>query len=394
MSKKLLFRLHWILGLSLGLVLALMGITGASLSFEDDILVLLNPEIRRVVPQAQIAPGLPELQRRVQAAQPERHIAGLYWSADPADAARVAFAEAAAGGQRGAAKPARPRLRWQYVDPYTGRLLGTDDDQRGHATLHLLEDIHRRLALGDTGKAVTGAAALALVFMALSGLYLRWPRRLQHWRSLFRLNVRLKGRPFLWNLHGVAGAWLMLLFLVSALTGLYWSYDWYKDGLMKLTGTPKPGREAPRLDVPAQGPIGIEALWTAFGQEAGSARLATVTWPASTEEAVEVRYLGQDAPHDRAFGRVVLHPVTAAVLAHEAYAAKPAGGKLVSSLFALHSGSFFGLPGRLVMLLAALAMPGFAVTGWMLYWGRRRMSRASAPAGDTGAIHGGAALPD
>jgi len=389
MLKKILFRLHWILGLSAGLVLALMGLTGASLSFEDEILVLLNPAIRQVVPQGDTVPSPPELQRRIQSVFPERRIAGLYWSAEPRDAARVAFAAESTPGAR---KPGRPRLSWQFVDPYDGRLLGTEDDQRGHATLHFLEDLHRKLALGDTGKAVTGFAALVLVFMALSGLYLRWPRRLQAWRSLFRINWRLRGRPFVWNLHGVAGTWLMLLFLTSALTGLFWSYDWYKDAVFKLTGTPKPSREAPRLEAPATGPLALDAVWAAFGREAGAVRIATVIWPAKADEAVEVRYLAADAPHDRAFGRVVLHPVTAAVLLHEAYARKPAGGQLVSSLFSLHSGSFFGLPGRLLMMLAALAMPGFALTGWMLYLGRRRVTGNSIRLGD--AIRGAASLPD
>jgi len=41
-------------------------------------------------------------------------------------------------------------------------------------------------------------------------------------------------------------------------------------------------------------------------------------------------------------------------------------------MFALHSGSFFGEAGVVLMMLASLAMPLFPITGWMMYLDRRR----------------------
>ena len=48
MLKKVLFQLHWLLGISAGLVLALMGLTGAAYSFQDELLRALNPEVLQV----------------------------------------------------------------------------------------------------------------------------------------------------------------------------------------------------------------------------------------------------------------------------------------------------------------------------------------------------------
>ena len=45
MLKKTLFQLHWFFGITAGLVLALMGITGATVSFQDEIIELLNPTV-------------------------------------------------------------------------------------------------------------------------------------------------------------------------------------------------------------------------------------------------------------------------------------------------------------------------------------------------------------
>jgi sulfite reductase (NADPH) flavoprotein alpha-component len=48
----------------------------------------------------------------------------------------------------------------------------------------------------------------------------------------------------------------------------------------------------------------------------------------------------------------------------------------MSSMLALHSGSFFGAPGSITLLLSSLLMPLFTITGWMLYLDRRARRRA------------------
>ena len=41
-------------------------------------------------------------------------------------------------------------------------------------------------------------------------------------------------RQFLWHLHAIVATWVLPFYLVMALTGLYWSYEWYRDGLVAL----------------------------------------------------------------------------------------------------------------------------------------------------------------
>ncbi|WP_157835448.1 PepSY-associated TM helix domain-containing protein, partial [Xanthomonas sp. SHU 166] len=48
MIKSLLFQLHWLLGISAGLVLSVMGLSGATLAFEDEIVRLANPPLAAI----------------------------------------------------------------------------------------------------------------------------------------------------------------------------------------------------------------------------------------------------------------------------------------------------------------------------------------------------------
>ena len=114
----------------------------------------------------------------------------------------------------------------------------------------------------------------------------------------------------------------------------------------------------------------IAATWAVFRSSAPPFATATLTLPKPGDTKFEVRYLDADPAHERAYNRITIEGAT--VVKHERYDDKPAGHKLMSSMLVLHKGSFFGWAGTLLMMLASLAMPLFAVTGWMLYLDRRK----------------------
>lgn len=405
MFKKLWFQLHWLLGITAGVVLALVGLTGATLSFESDILRWLNPEVMTVTVPASEPLPVTERVRIAQAAMPEKTVIGVTVERRPDWAGQIGFA----GGRRG---------EWLYQDPYTGALLGKP--ARGEDFLHLMEDLHRRLAAGDAGKQIVGASTLMLLLLAFTGLYLRWPKQAGSWRAWLTFSFARKGRSFLWDLHAAIGTWVLPLYLLAALTGLYWSYDWYRNGLFELTGAPRPTPPAQQMAAPAgnkandvvvrttsantaaprsagnsagvggsavatqestlpvPGSEQIARIWLAFEQALPTPyQRATLRFPAHSGQPFEFRYLDAEPAHDRANNVLQLDAETGTVSKHERYADLPAGSKLMRSMLALHSGSFFGLTGLLLMMIASLLMPLFAITGWMLYLDRRGKKRAA-----------------
>jgi sulfite reductase (NADPH) flavoprotein alpha-component len=59
----------------------------------------------------------------------------------------------------------------------------------------------------------------------------------------------------------------------------------------------------------------------------------------------------------------------------------------MTSVFALHSGRFFGVLSAIALMLASALMPLFAITGWMLYLGRRARTKRATPAGEAVPAH-------
>ncbi|WP_205297648.1 sulfite reductase flavoprotein subunit alpha [Pantoea sp. Cy-639] len=373
--KKTLFQLHWFFGISAGLVLALMGITGALYSFQEELLRALNADVLKVEVRAEGVLPPAELVRRVEAAQGDK-VSMLWVDVRDGNAARIFFTPAP-GERRGALR---------YADPYTGEL---KDDAAGQGFFNLMLNLHRFLAMGDTGRQITGACTLMLIFFCLSGLYLRWPRKALDWRTWLTFEWAKKGRAFNWDLHAVAGTWCLLFYLLFALTGLFWSYDWYRSGLNTLLadapaagqqqkrgegrgrhGPPPAAQHAPPLQVDYQ------AIWSNLKQAAGpELAMYNLRLPPAGGQPANLFYLLEGAAHPRAFNTLVLDPATGQVRRHERYTDKSFKAQLLQSVYALHVGEYFGLPGRIILTLASLTMPLFFVTGWLLYLDRRRKKR-------------------
>lgn len=360
MLKRMLFQLHWFLGITAGTVLAIMGVTGATLSFQDEILRSMNPSLEQVVHRHEAGEHVLPLSEIVARAG-EGETRALQRLRVDATGLRASVARYE-GGQK----------HWRYFDPYTGQRLA---ELKGEPFFAFVENLHRRLAAGDTGRAVTGACAITLVFFCLSGLYMRWPRRWRSLRTWFAVAWRRDGRSFLWSLHSVVGTWVMVVYLMIALTGLWWSYGWYRTAVTSLLGgAPERAAGAPKQRF---GTLDLERLQAGLSQAVPGldGGYLDLRLPGKPGQPATARVQVGDGPHDRAYDSLVLDPATGAVLSRETYADLPIGRKLLASLFALHSGSFFGLPGRVIFMVSAGGMSLFFVTGWMLYLDRRRKQR-------------------
>lgn len=375
MFKTVLFQVHWFLGITAGTVLALMGLTGATLSFEDDLLRALNPHFAAVAAQQGDGRQTLPLDTLVATMAEGSHTALQRLRVD------------ATGQRPSVARFDGGRDNWVYFDPYSGERFSA---LRGQGFFDFTEDLHRRLVAGDRGRLVTGSCTIILLVFVLSGIYLRWPRQWWSWRSWLSVEWRHSGRSFLWSLHSVIGTWVLPVYLLIALTGLWWSFDWYRDGLTRLLG----GQPVATPALQASGALDLQrvqaSLYALPGVREGYIDLRL---PARGDRPVTARVMSAErSHHDRAYDTLQIDPASGAVLDRRAYADLDGGEKVLGSVFALHSGSFFGLPGRLVVMLSSLLMVLFFVTGWMLYLDRRakkhavRASRvdlaAALPAGD------------
>jgi uncharacterized iron-regulated membrane protein len=394
--RKLLFWPHLVSGVIAGLVIASMSLTGAAISFEQQILGQAERDSRRVAVPTPDAPRLSvdELLARVRAARPEAQPSGVTVYSEPDAAVLVST-----GRDSGV-----------YVNPYTGEV--KEPGARGwRAFFHAMEEWHRWLgAQGDNravGKAITGVCNSAFLFLALSGLYLWWPRKWT-WKTVrptlwFRRGLKGKARDFNW--HNAIGFWSLPVLIVLTTSGMVISYRWASDLVYTLTGNTPPAAQGPaatpevKLPEPPAGTprLGLEALFT-------EARKQVPAW-----ENITLRLGGpprgnapgpSEAPRQGgpkaltfsireqggwplfASAQVSLNPFTGEVLRKETYADSNAGRRLRVWMRFLHTGEALGVAGQLLAALASLGGAVLVWTGFALAWRRffpRRQARTASP---------------
>jgi sulfite reductase (NADPH) flavoprotein alpha-component len=365
--KRVLFRLHWAFGLTGGLVLAVVGVTGALISYEEELIAALNPQLRlEAHGRVPLAPDV--LIARAAAAHPALQVRSYAAQTDTAAPVELRLGRP---GERGG-----ERL---LLDPYSGELL---PPARGSAFFDFSEQLHRTLAAGPVGKQIVGASTAGLLLLALTGVILRWPRRWRSPRAWLRLDFALRGRSLLWQLHAVAATWLLAFYVLAAGTGLWWSYEFYRNAVNALAGVPPqppPAMAAAPVAnaAPPVAPVSIDRAHAAFRAAAPAALRYSVVLPSDPAAPLEWRYFTATAPHPRAADTLRMDPATGAVLAVQPYAELPRGRRFIASLLPLHTGAWFGAPGRLAMALASFAMPLFAITGWWLWLQRRARAKAA-----------------
>jgi uncharacterized iron-regulated membrane protein len=109
------------------------------------------------------------------------------------------------------------------VDPYTGSILRMTGEED---TWNLwLEKIHGTLLLGDTGDRMLEIAASLGVIMAVTGVFMWWPRVSGFFSALVP-KFGVSGRSLWKSLHETTGAWMAVILLFFTITGLAWSGIW------------------------------------------------------------------------------------------------------------------------------------------------------------------------
>lgn len=356
MLKKIAFQLHWIVGITIGAILSFSGLTGGLMAFGPELTTLFSGGYTRLEDGGASPLSAAELYARIHAAIPSRRILDLTTYDDLHRPAMVHFAVPATF-----IGPTAPIPETHMVDRYSGTLMPYRP--LGHAierSLHWLHEIHQGhwgapgALLPRIGVPLIGWSTLCLFVMALSGLYLRWPRgkAVRDWRSWFRIHPRLKGRAFLWNLHSVIGTCVLLVYLISAHSGEFHEMGWYGGSVRALVGLPPTRQGAPG----------------AFGSPSATKTVRLISMPSDG-------YV--DAAGDQINARMSMLDTQSGAISVQSPEPRPKnfGEALAADNQLLHEGRIGGRVGTAIVAAAALGMPVFYVTGWMMYLHRRRQKR-------------------
>lgn len=365
--KKIFRKIHLWLSVPFGLVITLICFSGAMLVFENEVNEWSRPDLYYVETVKESSLPMDKLLEKVATTLPDSvSVTGVSISSDPGRAYQVSLS-----------KPRRASL---YVDQYTGEVKGKSE--RSGFFMFMFR-MHRWLLDSMNpgnegifwGKMIVGVSTLLLVFVLISGIVIWWPRTRKALKNSLKITATKGWRRFWYDLHVAGGMYALIFLLAMALTGLTWSFPWYRMAFYKIFGVEVQQRvaqgheqksDAQKRDTkPA---VHREKKSFAYWQEVydklsrQNPEYKQISISSGTASVSFNRFGNQ-----RASDRYSFNTDNGEFTETSLYQHQDKSGKIRGWIYSIHVGNWGGMFTRILAFIAALIGAALPLTGYYLW---------------------------
>lgn len=372
--------LHLWMGLISGIIVVVVSITGCLFSFQKEISSWVYAEEFFVTPPSKDATPLPlsELKMDAQEALGTSH--PINYITTYTDRGRAwKFMAYKAGDPNAITFPGSVAYyESAFVNPYTGQVTGTINYMDDFFVV--VKYIHWSLYLSTIyGQPIVGWGTLIFVISLITGLIMWIPKRWNKVEKNKAFKVRWKGRwkRLNYDLHNVLGFYTVVIALILGLTGMVYSFRWFKSAVyatasLSMDAPAFPAFTSDSSSSPVATPID-KALATTKGQFPGATRYA-LSVPRTEKAPIavtayhlkEVYYDYDAAYYDQYSGKK---------LGQSLYKNKNGGEKLLAMNYDIHVGAIGGIWGKIIAFLVSLVCASLPVTGFIIWWGKKKKEK-------------------
>lgn len=360
--------IHLWLGLSSGLVVLFLGLTGCILAFQREIETISLPS-QYVEPQDENFISPSRIYQIAAAKLPGKVIHSVTYGKKDKSAVVTFYHD-------------DPEYYYlAYINPYNGKVLQVknmaDDFFRvvidGHFYLWLPHDI---------GRPIVASATLIFVVMMITGIILWWPKNKAARKQRFSIKWNAKWRRVNYDLHNVLGFYISWVAIFIAITGLIWGFQWVSKSVYWVSSGGKqavdfyePVSKSPKMasaiaiedrlyeKMKTLYPV-VETIEVHFPENDTAAVSGAANPDAGTYWKTDYRYFDQNTleeiPVTHMFGR---------------FSDMKTADKIARMNYDIHVGAILGLPGKILAFFASLLAASLPVTGFLLWWGRKNKSK-------------------
>jgi uncharacterized iron-regulated membrane protein len=381
MIKKKKSLRHWVrqihlwLGLSSGLFVCFLGITGCILAFQQEIEnAVQSYRFVEVQDKPLLKPS--EVQKIADRALPnkEAHSIG-YQDGKSAVVTYYSMTDT---------------YFWTvFVNPYSGEVLKVKDMStdffrqviNGHYYLWLPPDI---------GQPILTTATLMFALLLISGLVLWWPKNPAASKKRFTVKWNAKWRRVNYDLHNVIGFYFTWILIFLAVSGMVMGFQWFAKSVYWVSSGGKemiPFAESVSKSAADEKLVAMsvgkapaqDILWAkARAERPGFTGNMDVHPPHTKDAAIELainpdpgtfwkadylfydRYTLKEIKVDHMFGK---------------FADASTADRIARMNYDIHVGAVLGLPGKIMAFFASLVAASLPITGFLIWRGRRKKDK-------------------
>lgn len=360
--RKFINDIHLWLGIGSGIILLIICLTGTVLTFEKEIKCVFAEEVS-VSPIATLFP-IEELAENLTS---EGEV--MCVTISPEKAKPYEFSVKTNKEDR--------RGTLFLVDQYTGNYTKASPNVLDGFFMTMFK-MHRWLLMDmSIGRPIVGVATIIFLILSISGIVLWFPKkklRKLKWKNLksgFKIAWRAKWKRLNHDLHVTLGFYTAIFLIIMSLTGLFWSFEWYKVAGSAVLGTEVFG-----------GRGGVPKVDSKIGSEIESINFAEILKITERElsfEGTTVLQIPADETnifsirkhHDKDFLQTATDELKidrdGTIISKEIFSEKPLNVQIASSIKAIHLGTIFGWFSKTIYFISCLIATSLPITG-MIIW--------------------------
>ncbi|MBM3402779.1 MAG: PepSY domain-containing protein [Bacteroidetes bacterium] len=391
--RKFLNDVHLWLGLSCGIIVLLICMTGTIYVFNTEIRELSSPKLYKVEQDVNAQRLSADKLISVVSSETGGQVISIKIPTDPARSyvLTVSKPEESAentgpGGNEKSAKSA-PRIQY-FVNPYSGKILGSSADKNGVADfMQMIFSLHRWLLLDriekpligelpnkKLGSYISGTATILFTLGVITGFIIWFPQKIRNWKQGLKIKWNANWKRVNHDIHNSLGFYSCIFLFMMGITGPQWSFEWYKIGLRKTLGTYQ-SADAPKPETPKSDTLSINGtksvLLTDYIRTVDNVFKYTgdliITMPADSADAVLVNKTKTGFFASVAADKIYLDQYTSALIKSDIFSEKPLNERISNSIKALHVGDVYGKFTKIIYFLACLIATSLPVTGTLIW---------------------------
>ena len=369
--KKLIGKIHLWLGLSSGIIVFIIAITGCLYAFQEEI-QNITEEYRFVKEQNLNFLPPSKLVGIAKKELPNKLLHAIKYN-EKNNAVDAEFYQY------------EPSYYYTvFINPYTGKVSKTVNHEEGFFAFIL--DGHFNLWLPhEIGQVVVSVATLIFLVLLVSGLILWYPKNKNaaKQRFSFKWKKGTKWKRKNYDLHNITGFYMLIIGIIFAITGLVWGFQWFAYSYYTMSGGEKSllyeeplSKINQKVSTTMVKPL--DAVWLQMQREYPLAKsieihppetnMSTIAANANSDKGtywkIDYRYFDQyslkEIPVSHIWGRKKTDKIA---------------DNLMKMNYDIHTGAILGLPGKIFAFLCSLLIASLPISGCYIWWGRNRKKK-------------------
>jgi uncharacterized iron-regulated membrane protein len=360
--RKFINDVHLWLGIGSGIILLIICLTGTVLTFEEEIKNIFAEEIS-VTPTAKLLP-IEELTNKLAA---------------EGEVTRVSISPETSKPYEFSVKTSKEDRRGTtfFVNQFNGTYTKKAPNVLDGFFMTMFK-MHRWLLLDtNIGRPIVGVATIIFLILSITGIVLWFPKKKlkklkwKHLKPGFKIAWRAKWKRVNHDLHITLGFYTAIFLIIMSLTGLFWSFEWYKDAGSAVLGTEVfAGRGGgPKIESnisPDKKIVGFAEILNITQQELPFKGTTVLQIPKDETEIFSIRKY-----HDQDFLQTATDELKidrdGAIISKEIFSEKPLNVQIASSIKPIHTGTIFGWFSKTIYFTSCLIATSLPVTGVIIW---------------------------